>query len=266
MIYISWNINGIRATLKTHYLHDLIHAYKPDFLCLQEVKANIDQVKPQNIEIFANYPYIYWNSPTEKKGYSGTAIFTKHEPLSVYYGIDINSDIHNNEGRVVTLEYADYYLINVYTPNSKPDLSRLEYREKWDKDFLQYIQSLSKKRQVIVCGDLNVAHNNIDLKNFKTNKGKCGFTEIERHGFDNIIDSNHKFVDICRYLYPDVEGLYTWWSPIQKMARTNNSGWRIDYFIISTSFIDNKKVKRSDILSSVYGSDHCPVLLELESS
>jgi exodeoxyribonuclease-3 len=185
--------------------------------------------------------------------------------LGVYYGIDINRDIHNNEGRVVTLEYADYYLVNVYTPNSKPDLSRLEYREKWDKDFLLYIQSLSQKRQVILCGDLNVAHNTIDLKNFKTNKGKCGFTEVERHGFQNIIESDNDLVDICRYLHPDVEGLYTWWSPIQKMARINNSGWRIDYFIISRSFIENKKVKHSDILSSVYGSDHCPVLLELES-
>ena len=258
MIYISWNINGIRATLKTPHLQTLLHTYNPDFLCLQEVKATIDQVNPQNIELFHNFPYIYWNSPTEKKGYSGTAIFTKYEALSASYGID-NID---NEGRVVTLEYNDYYLVNVYTPNSKPDLSRLEYRQKWDSDFLHYIKSLSEKKRVIVCGDLNVAHNNIDLKNYKTNKGKCGFTEIERRGFQNIIET-HDFIDICRYLHPDVEGLYTWWSPIQKMARTNNSGWRIDYFLISTSFIENKKVKKTEILSNVYGSDHCPVLLEL---
>ena len=260
MKYISFNINGIRATLKTDNLHKLINDYNPDFICFQEVKATLHEVNPTSIELFNTYPHIYWNSSTSKKGYAGTAIFTKNKPLNVSY--NINNDLHDKEGRVITLEYKDYYFVTVYTPNSKSDLSRLDYRVEWDKDFLEYIMTLENKKPVIICGDLNVAHTKLDIKNYSQNKGKSGCTKEEIQGFDNLLNSG--FTDILRYQNPNKKDLFTWWSPIRKTSREKNIGWRVDYFVISNKLLKAKEANiKTEILKDYLGSDHCPILLEI---
>ena len=248
---ISWNVNGIRAVQKKGF-NEFVKKYSPDILCLQETKAHPDQV---DIGL-DQYKYKYWNS-AEKKGYSGTAIFSKIEPVSVTY--DINIEKHDNEGRVIAAEFEDYYLVTVYTPNSKRDLSRLKYREKeWDPDFLIFLKKLEKKKPVIFCGDLNVAHNEIDLKNPKSNKKNAGFTPQERRGFDNFISNG--FVDTFRKFCQEPEH-YTWWSYMFN-SRAKNVGWRIDYFCVSESII--KSINKSYILPEVMGSDHAPVAIELK--
>ena len=253
---ISWNVNGIRAAIKKGFL-DFIEKYNPDILCLQETKARPEQVELE----LSRYPFKYWNW-AEKKGYSGTAIFSKIEPLDVADGLDISK--HDSEGRVITLEYKDYYLVNVYTPNSKRELTRLQYRyNEWDPDFLDFVCSLEKKKPVIFCGDLNVAHTEIDLANPKTNKttksspGNAGFTNEERGGFDNIVARG--FVDTFREFNSD-SGHYSWWS-YRANARERNIGWRIDYFCLSPQL--RTKLHNSMILPEVMGSDHAPILMEL---
>ena len=250
MKIISWNVNGIRAIIKKGF-YDFIDEYKPDILCLQETKAH-----PEQVDIKLNqYPYQFWNS-AEKKGYSGTAIFSKKEPLSVKNNIGI--DKHDNEGRVITVEFEDYFLVTVYTPNSKRELLRLEYRaQEWDVDFLKYLKKLEEEKPVIFCGDLNVAHKEIDLKNPKTNKRNAGFTDEERSGFDNYIESG--FIDTFRE-FEKGEGHYTWWSYMFN-SRAKNVGWRIDYFCISQ--ILRSKLAKSYILKDVMGSDHAPVAIEI---
>ena len=250
MKIISWNVNGIRAVIKKGF-YDFIDEYKPDILCLQETKAH-----PEQVDIKLNqYPYQFWNS-AEKKGYSGTAIFSKKKPLSVKNNIGI--DKHDNEGRVIAVEFEDYFLVNVYTPNSKRELLRLEYRaQEWDVDFLKYLKKLEEEKPVIFCGDLNVAHKEIDLKNPKTNKRNAGFTDEERLGFDNYIESG--FIDTFRE-FEKGEGHYTWWSYMFN-SRAKNVGWRIDYFCISQ--ILRSKLTKSYILKDVMGSDHAPVAIEI---
>ena len=250
MKIISWNVNGIRAVIKKGF-YDFIDEYKPDILCLQETKAH-----PEQVDIKLNqYPYQFWNS-AEKKGYSGTAIFSKKEPLSVKNNIGI--DKHDNEGRVIAVEFEDYFLVTVYTPNSKRELLRLEYRvQEWDVDFLKYLKKLEEEKPVIFCGDLNVAHKEIDLKNPKTNKRNAGFTDEERSGFDNYIASG--FIDTFRE-FEKGEGHYTWWSYMFN-SRAKNVGWRIDYFCISQ--ILRSKLAKSYILKDVMGSDHAPVAIEI---
>ena len=250
MKIISWNVNGIRAVIKKGF-YDFIDEYKPDILCLQETKAH-----PEQVDIKLNqYPYQFWNS-AEKKGYSGTAIFSKKEPLSIKNNIGI--DKHDNEGRVIAVEFEDYFLVTVYTPNSKRELLRLEYRaQEWDVDFLKYLKKLEEEKPVIFCGDLNVAHKEIDLKNPKTNKRNAGFTDEERSGFDNYIESG--FIDTFRE-FEKGEGHYTWWSYMFN-SRAKNVGWRIDYFCISQ--ILRSKLAKSYILKDVMGSDHAPVAIEL---
>tara|TARA_Y100000816_G_C26098578_1_gene581813 strand:+ start:836 stop:1594 length:759 start_codon:yes stop_codon:yes gene_type:complete len=250
MKIISWNVNGIRAVIKKGF-YDFIDEYKPDILCLQETKAH-----PEQVDIKLNqYPYQFWNS-AEKKGYSGTAIFSKKEPLSVKNNIGI--DKHDNEGRVIAVEFEDYFLVTVYTPNSKRELLRLEYRaQEWDVDFLKYLKKLEEEKPVIFCGDLNVAHKEIDLKNPKTNKRNAGFTDEERLGFDNYIASG--FIDTFRE-FEKGEGHYTWWSYMFN-SRAKNVGWRIDYFCISQ--ILRSKLAKSYILKDVMGSDHAPVAIEI---
>jgi len=256
---ISWNVNGIRAVLKKGFL-DFLHEQNPDILCLQEIKANKEQV---DLKI-PNY-HDYWNSAT-KKGYSGTAIFSKVLPKKVIntFKIELLDEQGRNvanEGRVLTCEYQNYYLVNVYTPNSKGDLSRLSFRHKtWDPTFLKYIKKLEQKKSVIFCGDLNVAHKEIDLARPKENIGKHGFTNEEREGFDNIINSG--FVDTFR-IFNSQGGNYTWWTPWAK-SRERNIGWRIDYFCVSKKISEN--VINCEILSNVFGSDHCPISLTLKSA
>ena len=247
---ISWNVNGIRAIQKKGF-NDFIKEYDPDILCLQETKAHPDQVNLNMEEL----PHRYWNS-AEKKGYSGTSVFLKKEPINNSNDIGIKK--HDNEGRVITLELEGYYLVNVYTPNSKRDLSRLNYRQnEWDVDFLKYLKKLEKKKPVIFCGDLNVAHKEIDLKNPSTNKKNAGFTVEEREGFSNYIKFG--FIDTFREFNND-GGHYTWWSYMFN-ARQKNIGWRIDYFCVSSSLKD--KLIKSYILPEVMGSDHAPVVLEI---
>ena len=252
MKIISWNVNGIRAVLKKGFL-DFINDTDPDIICIQETKAH-----PEQVELSLDkYPYKFWNS-AEKKGYSGTAIFSKIKPLNINY--DMNIKKHDQEGRVICLELKNYYLVTVYTPNSKRDLSRLAYREKeWDVDFLKYLKKLEQNKPIIFCGDLNVAHKEIDLKNYKTNKRNAGFTDEERIGFDNYINSG--FIDTFRIFNKD-EGHYTWWSYMFN-SRAKNVGWRIDYFCVS-ELIKNK-IKKSIILPEVMGSDHAPILIEIEN-
>jgi len=249
--FISWNVNGIRAALKKGLL-DFIKTQGPDILCIQETKAHPDVVDLS----LPDYRH-YWNS-AERKGYSGTLIFTRVKPLSVVNGMAIPK--HDTEGRVITLEFQDFYLVNVYTPNSKRELERLSYRQKeWDVDFLKYLKNLEKKKPVIFCGDLNVAHKEIDLANPKQNRRNHGFTDEEREGFDNFV--KHGFIDTFREFCTD-KGYYTWWSPLFK-ARERNIGWRIDYFLISR--VLRPRLKNAAILADVFGSDHCPVVMELES-
>ena len=250
MKFISWNVNGIRAVIKKGF-YDFTNSFEPDILCVQEIKANKDQVELA----LDKYPYQYWNSAI-KKGYSGTAIFSKVEPINQSYGIGIEQ--HDQEGRIITLEFKNYFLVTVYTPNSKRELLRLDYRQEWDKDFLKYVKSLEKKKPVIFCGDLNVAHKEIDLKNPKTNHHNAGFTKEERKGFDNI--ANAGFIDTFREFNKD-EGHYTWWSYMFQ-ARKRNIGWRIDYFCISE--VLKSQLKDAYILKDVLGSDHAPVVMEFD--
>ena len=251
MKIISWNVNGIRAVIKKGFL-DFINDFNPDIICIQETKAHPEQV---DLDL-DNYKYKYWNSAT-KKGYSGTAIFSKIKPVSVQN--DMNIEKHDDEGRVICMELKNYFLVTVYTPNSKRDLSRLDYRAKeWDRDFLIYLKELEKIKPIIFCGDLNVAHKEIDLKNPKTNKRNAGFTDEERLGFDNYINSG--FLDTFR-MYNKEPNHYTWWSYMFN-SRAKNVGWRIDYFCISE--ILKKKITKSIILPEIMGSDHAPILIEID--
>ena len=248
--FISWNVNGLRACYDKGFA-DVFNRLEADFFCLQETKMQEGQLDVQ----FEGYQS-YWNY-AEKKGYSGTAIFSKVKPLSVTYGLGIEE--HDHEGRVITLELESYYLITVYTPNSQEELRRLDYRMKWDDDFRAYLKKLEEKKPVIVCGDLNVAHKEIDLKNPKTNRKNAGFTEEERAKFTTLLESG--FTDTFRYFYPEQEGIYSWWSYRFK-AREKNAGWRIDYFLTSDSLKD--KLRGAQIHTDILGSDHCPVELTIE--
>ena len=247
---ISWNVNGLRACYDKGFA-DAFRRLDADFFCLQETKMQEGQLDAQ----FEGYRS-YWNY-AEKKGYSGTAVFSRLEPLSVTYGMGI--DEHDHEGRVITLELDSFFLITVYTPNSQDGLRRLEYRMKWEDDFRAYLKKLEEKKPVIVCGDLNVAHREIDLKNPKTNRKNSGFTDEERAKFTTLLDSG--FTDTFRYFYPEQEGIYSWWSYRFK-AREKNAGWRIDYFLASASL--NDKLKGAAIHTDIFGSDHCPVELTVE--
>lgn len=249
MKLISWNVNGLRAVVKKGF-EDIFAEIDADVFCLQETKLQEGQI---DLELEGYYQY--WNYAV-KKGYSGTAIFSKKEALSVKYGIGIEE--HDQEGRVITVEYEDFYLVNCYTPNAQAELKRIEYRLKWEEDFLMFLKELEKTKPVILCGDLNVAHNNIDLKNWKTNRKNPGFSDQEREAFTNFLANG--FVDSFRHFYPDLEGAYSWWS-YRFNARQNNSGWRIDYFCVSEALVP--KMEDSFILSDVFGSDHCPVGLTL---
>ena len=246
---ISWTVNGLRAVVGKGFL-DIFNELDADIFCLQETKLQAGQ-----IDLDLHGYYQYWNY-AEKKGYSGTAIFTKEEPLSVAYGIGIEE--HDKEGRVITLEFPDYYVITVYTPNSQTELARLEYRMTWEDAFRAYLKSLEKNKPVIVCGDLNVAHKEIDLKNPKTNRKNAGFTDEERNKFTELLSSG--FIDTFRFFYPNQEGIYSWWSYRFK-AREKNAGWRIDYFVTSESLKD--RLVGAKIHTDIFGSDHCPVELEI---
>lgn len=250
MRMISWNVAGFRAALKKGF-KDFFYEIDADIFCLQEVKAEKDQ-----IEFDAENYYEYLN-PAEKKGYSGTLVYTKEKPLSVKFGLD--EFIEDNEGRVITLEFEKFFLITIYTPNAKGDLSRLDYRMAWEDQFLNYIKYLEETKPVIICGDLNVAHTEKDLKNAKTNIGNAGFTYEEREKFTNLM--NHGLIDTFRYLNPEVTGKYSWWSYMRN-ARATNAGWRIDYFLISNSLKD--KLKDAHIYDNIFGSDHCPVGIEID--
>lgn len=249
MKLISWNVNGLRACIKKGFL-DFFNEIDADMFCIQETKLQEGQV-----DLHLDGYYQYWNYAV-KKGYSGTAVFTKIKPLSVTYGIGIEE--HDQEGRVITLEFDEFYLVNVYVPNSKRGLLRLEYRQVWEDDFRDYLINLDTKKPVVLCGDLNVAHKEIDLKNPKTNRKNAGFTDEERNKMSQLLDTG--FIDSYRCFYPDKEGAYSWWSYMGK-ARERNTGWRIDYFIVSEKM--KESIKNVDILPSIMGSDHCPVLLEL---
>lgn len=250
MKFVSWNVNGIRSVLNKGF-HDFILREKPEVICLQEIKATEDQVN-----LCLDGYSCYWHSAV-KKGYSGTAVFTQRKPVSVRYGFGIEK--HDQEGRVITADFEDYYLVNVYTPNSKRGLERLAYRtQEWDIDFLKYVKNLEKTKPVIFCGDLNVAHKEIDLANPKTNRFNAGFTDEERASFDNIVASG--FIDTFREFCPD-GGNYTWWSFITD-ARSRNVGWRIDYFCISPQL--RPRLKNAAIHCEVKGSDHCPVSIQID--
>ncbi|HFX17854.1 MAG TPA: exodeoxyribonuclease III [Flavobacteriales bacterium] len=250
----SWNVNGLRAIVKKDFTK-IIEQLNPDILCLQETKAQKEDVFKALKELENTYK-IYANA-AEKKGYSGTAVLTKPEPLKVTYGIGIPE--HDNEGRVITLEYQDFYLVNVYTPNAGQELKRLDYKAQWNKDFQDYVVGLDQKKPVIIAGDLNVAHQAIDLKNPKSNYNKtAGYTEVEIQGFSKLLKAG--FIDTFRYLYPD-RVAYTYWS-YRFNARARNAGWRIDYFLVSKRFID--RVEDVIIHDDIYGSDHCPISLLLK--
>lgn len=246
---ISWNVNGLRACMNKGFM-EFFNAVDADVFCIQESKMHRDQAEFD----FSGY-YEYWNS-AEKKGYSGVAIFSKQEPLSVSYDMGIAH--HDKEGRIITAEYSDFYLVNVYTPNSKRELERLAYRMEWEDDFRAFLKALESKKPVIVCGDLNVAHKEIDLKNPKTNRRNAGFTDEEREKMSQLLDSG--FTDTYRHFYPEKQGAYTWWSYIGK-ARANNTGWRIDYFLCSKGL--DSRLKSASIYPEILGSDHCPVGLEI---
>lgn len=250
MKLISWNVNGLRACVKKGF-EDFFKEADADIFCVQETKLQEGQIDfaPEGYECYWNY--------AEKKGYSGTAVFTKKHPIKVWNGIGIEE--HDQEGRVITLEFEDFYFITVYTPNSQSELKRLDYRMKWESDFLSYLKKLEERKPVVFCGDLNVAHTEIDLKNPKTNRKNAGFTDEERQKFTELLEAG--FIDTFRYFYPDKEGIYSWWSYRFK-AREKNAGWRIDYFCVSEGLKD--RLKGAKILTDVYGSDHCPVVLEME--
>ncbi|AWZ48881.1 exodeoxyribonuclease III [Hathewaya limosa] len=245
--FISWNVNGIRACVKKGFL-EYFKEMNADIFCIQETKLQEGQID-LNLEGYN----MYWNY-AEKKGYSGTAIFTKKKPINEFYGIGI--DEHDKEGRVITLEFNEYYFVTVYTPNSKQKLERLDYRMKWEDDFKAYLKELDEKKPVVICGDLNVAHKEIDLKNPKSNRKNAGFTDEERNKFSMLLKSG--FIDTYRYFNPEKEGVYSWWS-YRFNARQNNAGWRIDYFCVSEKFKD--RLISADIHTDVLGSDHCPVEL-----
>jgi exodeoxyribonuclease-3 len=247
---VSWNVNGLRACVKKGFL-DVMKELDADIFCIQETKLQEGQ-----IELDLPEYYQYWNY-AEKKGYSGTAVFTKEEPWSVFYGIGIEE--HDKEGRVITLEFEEYYLVTCYTPNSQSELKRLAYRMEWEDAFRGYLKHLEEKKPVILCGDLNVAHKEIDLKNPKTNRKNAGFSDEEREKFTQLLEAG--FVDTFRYFYPDVEGAYSWWSYRFK-AREKNAGWRIDYFCVSQSLAE--ELAEAMIHTDIMGSDHCPVSLILE--
>lgn len=247
---ISWNVNGLRACI-TKGFEDEFSRLNADIFCLQEIK-----LKEGQIDFCPEGYFCYWNY-AEKPGYSGTALFTKTEPISVNYGIDIEE--HNYEGRVITAEYSDFFVVTCYTPNSQEGLKRLEYRMKWEDDFRNYLKKLEDKKPVILCGDLNVAHTEIDLKNPKTNRKNAGFTDEEREKMTQLLDSG--FIDTFRYFYPNAEGEYSWWS-YRFSAREKNAGWRIDYFIVSDILKD--KLISASIHQDIFGSDHCPVELIID--
>ena len=250
MKLISWNVNGIRACVGKNFM-EFFNEVDADIFCLQETKLQENQ-----IDLKLDGYYQYWNY-AKKKGYSGTAIFTKKEPINVTYGINIEE--HDQEGRVITLEFEDFYMVTVYTPNSQNELKRLDYRMKWEDDFRSYLKKLDEIKPVIVCGDLNVAHKEIDLKNPKTNRKNAGFTDEERNKFTQLLDEG--FIDTFRYFYPDKENIYSWWSYRFK-AREKNAGWRIDYFCASEKLKD--RLISAKIHTEVLGSDHCPVELVIK--
>lgn len=250
MKFISWNVNGLRAVFGKGF-PDIIASLDADFVCLQETKMQAGQLDAE----LPSYQS-YWNYAV-KKGYSGTAIYTRHEPLSVSYGI--GQEEHDQEGRVITLEYPDYYLITVYTPNSQDELRRLDYRMEWEDAFRSYLVELDAKKPIIVCGDLNVAHQEIDLKNPKTNRRNAGFTDEERGKFQLLLDAG--FVDTFRYFHPEARERYSWWS-YRGRARERNAGWRIDYFVTSARLVP--RLRSAEIHDQVFGSDHCPVELILD--
>ncbi len=250
MKFISWNVNGLRAVVGKGF-SDIFNLLGADFFCLQETKMQAGQLD-LNFEGYQSY----WNY-AEKKGYSGTAIFTRHTPLSVTYGIGV--DEHDHEGRVITLEMEEFYLITAYVPNSQDGLKRLDYRMKWEDDFRNYVMDLDKKKPVIICGDLNVAHKEIDLRNPKTNRLNPGFTDQEREKFTTLLDAG--FTDTFRHFYPDLTDAYSWWS-YRFQARAKNAGWRIDYFVVSNRLAE--KMESASIHNEIFGSDHCPVELVLK--
>lgn len=250
MKFISWNVNGIRACVQKGFL-DFFKEIDADIFCLQETKLQEGQI---NLELEGYHQY--WNY-AEKKGYSGTAMFTKQKPISVSYGIGI--DVHDKEGRIITLEFDDFYAITCYTPNSQNELARLDYRMSWEDDFKSYIKQLDSKKPVILCGDLNVAHKEIDLKNPSSNRKNAGFTDEERGKFTEFLGEG--FIDTYRYFYPETEGAYSWWS-YRFNARANNAGWRIDYFVVSDRLKD--RFESVGIHPEVHGSDHCPVELVIK--
>lgn len=250
MKLVSWNVNGLRACLEKGFL-EVFSKMNADIFAVQETK-----MQPQQAQIETNGYFQFWNS-AEKKGYSGTAVFSKTEPLNVSYGLEIEK--HDSEGRVITLEFENFYFVNCYTPNSQNELKRLDYRMEWEDDFRSFLLELNRKKPVILCGDLNVAHTEIDLKNPKTNRKNAGFTDEERLKLTELLNSG--FTDSFRYLYPDMRDIYSWWSYRFK-AREKNAGWRIDYFITSSSVAD--RIKEAKIYTDIYGSDHCPVSLEID--
>ena len=250
MKFVSWNVNGIRACVTKGFL-SYFNEVDADFFCIQESKCQEGQ-----IELPLDGYYQYWNY-AQKKGYSGTAIFTKHEPIQVKYGVD--EDETEEEGRIITLEYEDFYLVNVYTPNAKRDLSRLDYRLEWEDRMIAYLKRLDIVKPVIYCGDLNVAHEELDVKNAKSNIGNSGFTEEERGKMTSLLNSG--FTDTFRAFHPNEPDHFTWWSYMAKV-RERNIGWRIDYFIVSDRFME--RVKKAEIHSSILGSDHCPIMLSIK--
>ena len=252
MKLLSWNVNGLRACLKKGFLESIRQA-DPDVICLQETK-----LQPGQLELDLPGYHMYWNY-AEKKGYSGTAILTKQEPLNAAYGF--GEDVHRHEGRTITAEYPDFWLVCCYTPNAQHELARIDYRMLWEDDFRQYLCGLDRTKPVVLCGDLNVAHQEIDLKNPGPNRGNAGFSDQERGKLTELLASG--FLDTFRTLYPDRTGAYSWWS-YQFRAREKNAGWRIDYFIVSQRLRD--RIAEAEILSEVLGSDHCPVTLELRKS
>ncbi len=250
MKFVSWNVNGLRACLEKGFV-DIFTDFDADIFALQETKMQEGQA-----EVPTNGYHQYWNS-ADKKGYSGTAVFTRIKPNSVSYGIGI--DKHDHEGRVITLEFDKFYFVTCYTPNSQNELARLDYRMEWEDDFRNYLLALDKKKPVILCGDLNVAHKEIDLKNPKTNRRNAGFTDEEREKMTLLLESG--FCDSFRHLYPDKTDIYSWWS-YRFQARSKNAGWRIDYFLTSDTVKEN--IQATDIHTNIFGSDHCPVSLEIE--
>lgn len=253
MKLISWNVNGLRAVMNKGF-KDFFDKIDADIFCIQETKMQESQVDDNIKEIVKEYNS-YWNS-AEKKGYSGTAIFSKEKPINVTYGI--GKEEHDKEGRVITLEFEKFYMVNIYTPNSKRELERLDYRQVWEDEIREYLLKLNESKPVIMCGDLNVAHQEIDLKNPKTNRRNAGFTDEERNKMTELLNAG--FTDTFRYKYPDVEGKYSWWSYMFH-AREKNAGWRIDYFIVSNLLREN--IEDAKILDEIYGSDHCPVELDI---